>query len=98
MTGNSAYLVGLDRNQANYTPLTPLTFIERAAYVHPDHLSVVHGEQRFTWRETYARCRRLASALGAARHRQERHRRDHGTQHPGDGGGSISACRCAARC
>ena len=63
MIGSSAYLVGLDRNQANYTPLTPLTFLERAAYVHPDHLSVVHGEQRFTWRETYARCRRLASAL-----------------------------------
>jgi fatty-acyl-CoA synthase len=63
MAGNSAYLVGLDKNQANYTPLTPLTFIERAAYVHPDHLSVIHGEQRFTWRETYARCRRLASAL-----------------------------------
>jgi fatty-acyl-CoA synthase len=63
MAGNSDYLVGLDRNQANYTPLTPLTFIERAAYVHPDHPSIVHGEQRFTWRETYARCRRLASAL-----------------------------------
>jgi fatty-acyl-CoA synthase len=63
MTDNNAYLVGLDRNQANYTPLTPLTFIERAAYVHPDHLSVVHGNQRFTWRETYERCRRLASAL-----------------------------------
>ena len=63
MAGNSDYLVGLDRNQANYTPLTPLTFLERAAYVHPDHPSIVHGAQRFTWRETYARCRRLASAL-----------------------------------
>src|SRR5215467_11867481 len=63
MAGNSAYLSGLDRNQANYTPLTPLTFLERAAYVFPDRLSVVHGTQRFTWRETYARCRRLASAL-----------------------------------
>ncbi len=63
MAGNSAYLAGLDRNQANYTPLTPLTFIARAAYVHPDHPSVVHGVQLFTWRETYARCRRLASAL-----------------------------------
>src|SRR5579872_208293 len=60
---NSAYLTGLDRNQANYTPLTPLTFLERAAYVFPDRPSVVHGAQRFTWRETYARCRRLASAL-----------------------------------
>ncbi len=63
MTGNSAYLVGLDRNQANYAPLTPLTFLERAAYVYPDKPSVVHGTERYTWRETYARCRRLASAL-----------------------------------
>src|SRR3954447_19805059 len=63
MTGNPAYLQGLDKNQANYAPLTPLTFLERAAYVYPDRLSVVHDGQRFTWRETYARCRRLASAL-----------------------------------
>ena len=63
MTGNDAYLTGLDRNQANYTPLTPLTFLERAAYVYPERPSVIHGAQRFTWRETYARCRRLASAL-----------------------------------
>jgi fatty-acyl-CoA synthase len=59
----SAYLQGLDRNQANHAALTPLTFIERAAYVYPDRLAVVHGAQRFTWAETYARCRRLASAL-----------------------------------
>lgn len=42
MSGNSAYLTGLDRNQANYTPLTPLTFLERAAHVYPDHPSVVY--------------------------------------------------------
>ncbi len=60
---NSAYLTGLDRNQANYTPLTPITFLERAAAVYPDRLAVVHGEWRTTWKETYARCRRLASAL-----------------------------------
>ena len=59
----SPYLQGLDKNQANHAPLTPLTFIERAAYVYPNKLSVVHGTQRFTWQETYARCRRLASAL-----------------------------------
>jgi fatty-acyl-CoA synthase len=53
----------LPKNQANYAPLTPLTFIERAAYVYPDKLSVVHGDQRWTWKETYARCRQLASAL-----------------------------------
>jgi fatty-acyl-CoA synthase len=53
----------LPKNQANYAPLTPLTFIERAAYVYPDRLAVVHGTQRWTWHQTYARCRRLASAL-----------------------------------
>ena len=53
----------LDRNAANYAPLTPLSFLERSAYVHPDRLSVVHGAQRFTWKQTYDRCRRLASAL-----------------------------------
>ncbi len=60
---NPAYLNGLEKNQANYAPLSPLTFIERAAYVFPDRLAVVHGEHRKTWAETYARCRRLASAL-----------------------------------
>ena len=53
----------LPKNQANYAPLTPLTFIERAAAVYPNRLAVVHGDQRWTWKETYARCRRLASAL-----------------------------------
>jgi fatty-acyl-CoA synthase len=57
------YEQDLDRNRANYAPLTPLTFIERAAQVFPDRTSVIHGAQRFTWKETYARCRRLASAL-----------------------------------
>ncbi len=53
----------LDRNQANYAPLTPLTFVERAASVYPERTAVVHGARRYTWGETYARCRRLASAL-----------------------------------
>ncbi len=57
------YEQDLDKNRANYAPLTPLTFIERAASVYPDRVAVVHGAQRYTWRETYARCRRLASAL-----------------------------------
>jgi len=57
------YEQDLGRNPANYAPLTPLSFIERAARVYPDRLAVVHDEQRFTWKETYARCRRLASAL-----------------------------------
>ena len=63
MSSNSAYMTGLDKNAANHAPLTPLTFLERAAYVYPDKLSVVHGEERYTWKQTYARARRLASAL-----------------------------------
>ncbi|MBS0553177.1 MAG: AMP-binding protein, partial [Proteobacteria bacterium] len=65
MTENkqSPYDHGLDKNPANYVPLTPLTFIQRSAYVYPDRLAVVHGKRRFTWQECYARCRRLASAL-----------------------------------
>ncbi|XP_008786232.2 acetate/butyrate--CoA ligase AAE7, peroxisomal [Phoenix dactylifera] len=55
----------LPKNPANYTALTPLWFLERAALVHPDRLAVVHGPARYTWAETYRRCRRLASALAS---------------------------------
>ncbi len=57
------YDVGLDPNPANYAPQTPLTFLEWSADVYPRRLAVVHGGRRFTWAETYARCRRLASSL-----------------------------------
>ncbi len=57
---------GLERNAANHVPLSPLSFLARAASVHPDRLAVVHGARRWTWRETAERCRRLASALGRA--------------------------------
>lgn len=63
MRQGAIYETGLDKNQANYVPLSPLTFLERAASVHPERAAVVHGEARFTWAETYSRCRRLASAL-----------------------------------
>ncbi|MGH6631122.1 MAG: AMP-binding protein, partial [Burkholderiales bacterium] len=53
----------LDKNPANFAPLTPLSFIERTASVYPERLAVVHGARRYSWKETYARCRRLASAL-----------------------------------
>ena len=51
----------LARNLANHTALTPLHFIERAASVHPGKVALVHGTVRRDWRETYARCRALAS-------------------------------------
>src|SRR5258706_13544575 len=57
------YELDLGKNPANYAPLTPLGFIERTAYVYPNRTAVIHGARRSTWAETYARCRRLASAL-----------------------------------
>src|SRR3954471_21156966 len=54
---------GLDRNEANYTPLTPVSFLAKAASVYPDRIAVIHGALRRTWREVYDRSRRLASAL-----------------------------------
>ncbi len=62
MTVN-VYELDLDRCAANYTPLSPLSFIERAASVYPERTAVVHGAVRRTWAETFTRCRRLSSAL-----------------------------------
>ena len=60
---NNIFEQDLDKNEANYTPLSPLTFLERAASVYPENIAVVHGNVRNTWSQTYARCRQLASAL-----------------------------------
>ncbi|MBS9717276.1 acyl-CoA synthetase [Pseudohalocynthiibacter aestuariivivens] len=60
------YNTGLDRNPANYQPLTPLTFLERAATVFPDHTAIVHGALRRSYAEFYARSRQLGSALARA--------------------------------
>jgi 3-(methylthio)propionyl---CoA ligase len=57
------YSSGLERNAANFAPLTPLDFLARSAAVFPDRLAVLHGARRYSWREVYVRCRRLASAL-----------------------------------
>ena len=57
------YDTDLDRNPANFQPLTPLTFLERAAAVYPDHTAVIHGKLRRSYADLYARTRRLASAL-----------------------------------
>jgi fatty-acyl-CoA synthase len=57
------YDTDLDRNPANFQPLTPLSFLERAAAVFSDHTAIVHGPLRRSYGEFYARSRRLASAL-----------------------------------
>ena len=61
----SAYDIDLDRNPANFQPLTPLTFLERAASVFPERTAIIHGSLRRSYRDFYARARRLASALAA---------------------------------
>ncbi|MEM7800737.1 MAG: acyl-CoA synthetase [Chloroflexota bacterium] len=60
---NSRFEQDLNQNKANYTPLSPLSYLARAAYVYPGKTSVAYGARRYTWAETYARARQLASAL-----------------------------------
>ena len=54
---------GLEKDKANFTALTPIDYLVRTAEVYPDKLAIVYGNIRRTWKETYDRCRRLASAL-----------------------------------
>ena len=57
------YEQGLDKNPANFSPITPLSFIERTAKIYPNKTAVIHGPLTRTWSETYSRCRQLASSL-----------------------------------
>jgi fatty-acyl-CoA synthase len=62
-TPASPYGSGLEKNAANFAALSPLSFLAKAAAVYPHRIALIHGERRISWAETYARCRRLASAL-----------------------------------
>ena len=53
----------LDKNKANFTPLSPLSFITRAKDIYPNYESVVYGNRSYTWLQTYDRCTKFASAL-----------------------------------
>src|SRR5690349_15631050 len=57
------YDTGLDRNPANHQPLTPLSFLARAATVYPDLTAIIHGTRSWTYRDFYGRAKKLASAL-----------------------------------
>ncbi len=59
----SIYDLDLDKNPANFQPLTPLGFLERAAAVYPDRTAIIHGPLRRTYRDFHARACRLANAL-----------------------------------
>jgi len=61
----SQYSTDLDANPANYTPLSPITFLERAAAVYPDYTALIYGDLKRSWAETYRRCRQFAAALAA---------------------------------
>jgi fatty-acyl-CoA synthase len=60
---HNPYEQNLEKNSANFVPLTPLQFLERAASVYPNRTAIIHGNLRRSWGETYKRCRQLASAL-----------------------------------
>ena len=61
----SKYESGLDKTPANFQPLTPLGFLDRAANTHPERTAVIHGDTHHSYAEFYQRCRKLASALRA---------------------------------
>jgi fatty-acyl-CoA synthase len=63
MSSQGQYSIGLDKNAANYVPLSPLSFLARSASVYPDHTSAVYEDRSFTWAQTYERCKRFASFL-----------------------------------
>lgn len=57
------YDMGLDANPANYTVLSPISYIQRSAFVYPNRVAQIHQDTQYTWGETYERCVKLASAL-----------------------------------
>lgn len=62
---SSIYDMDLSQNNANYTTLTPVSFLKRSASVYPDKTAVIHGDLKYSYKELYARSRRLASALSS---------------------------------
>ena len=62
-TKHNQYEISLEKNVANYVPLTPLSFIERAKDVYPNYTAVVYGNRVYSWLETYNRCLKFACAL-----------------------------------
>ena len=59
----SHYDTNLDKNKANYVPLTPLSFLERAKDVYPNYEAIVYEDRKYTWSEVFNRACKFASAL-----------------------------------
>ena len=83
------YDSGLERNPANFQPLTPLSFLARAASVYPEQTAIIHGGRSWTYREFFARAKKLALGARPARHQARRHRRGGARQYAGDAGGAL---------
>ena len=62
MTINN-YKIGLEKNKANYTSLTPISFLERTANIFPNYISIISENKKFTWKSTFTRCKLFASSL-----------------------------------
>ena len=59
----SHYDTNLDKNNANYIPLTPLTFLKRAKEIYPNYEAVIYEDRKYTWDQVYKRTVKFASAL-----------------------------------
>ena len=59
----SHYDKNLDKNNANFVPLTPLSFLQRAKDIYPNYEAIVYEDRKYTWTEVYKRCIKFASAL-----------------------------------
>lgn len=63
MQHHNIYELGLEANPANYTAMSPVSYLQRAAFVYPNRTAQIHQDTRYTWAQTYERCVRLASGL-----------------------------------
>ena len=63
LTNMSHYDKNLDKNKANFVPLTPLSFLQRAKDIYPNYEAIVYEDRKYTWSEVYKRCIKFASAL-----------------------------------
>ena len=59
----SHYDTNLDKNNANYVPLTPLTFLKRAKEIYPNYEAVIYEDRKYSWDQVYKRTVKFASAL-----------------------------------
>ena len=88
----------MNRTSANYAPLTPVSFLGRAATVYPDKAAVIHGERTYSYREFHQRACRLASALSRARHWPRRYGRGDGAKRAGYVRGTLRGADAGGPC